>query len=185
MTHDPTFWLLARAAALTAYALLTASVLAGLVLKSRPLGTRLRAATVADVHRTLALLALGLVCLHGVALVLDSTVAVSPVGLVVPGLVEYRPAWTAAGVLAADLMALVYASFSLRARIGVRMWRRLHWLTYAIFGAATVHGLAAGSDSGRPWALALYAGSLGAVAAATAWRALVPPPVPTPRRRPA
>lgn len=184
MTHDPTFWLLARAAGLTAYVLLTASVLAGLVLKSRPLGTRLRATAVADVHRTLALLSLGLVGLHGVALVLDATVDVSPAGLVVPGLVEYRPAWTAAGVLAADLMALVYVSFSLRTRIGARAWRRLHWLTYAVFAAATVHGLAAGSDSGRPWALALYAGSLGAVVAATAWRALVPP-VPTTRRRPA
>ena len=38
MTHDPTFWLLARASGLTAYALLTATVLAGLVLKSRPFG---------------------------------------------------------------------------------------------------------------------------------------------------
>lgn len=184
MTHDPTFWLLARAAGLTAYVLLTASMLAGLVLKARPLGTRLRPAAVTDVHRTFALLALGLTGLHGVALVLDATVEVSPVGLVVPGLVEYRPLWTAAGVLAADLMALVYVSFSLRARIGARAWRRLHWLTYAFFAAATVHGLAAGSDSGRPWALALYAGSLGAVVAATAWRALVPP-VPATRRRPA
>jgi DMSO/TMAO reductase YedYZ heme-binding membrane subunit len=184
MTRDPTFWLLARAAGLTAYALLTASVLAGLVLKARPLGTRLRPATVADVHRTLALLALGLVGLHGVALVLDSTVEVSPAGLVAPGLVEYRPAWTAAGVLAADLMALVYVSFSLRGHIGARAWHRLHWLTYAVFAGATVHGVAAGSDSGSPWALGLYAGSLGTVVAATAWRTLVPP-VTTTRRRPA
>ena len=36
MRHDPTFWLLARASGLTAYVLLTLSVLAGLVLKSRP-----------------------------------------------------------------------------------------------------------------------------------------------------
>ena len=43
MHHDPTFWLLARASGLTAYVLLTLSVLAGLVLKSRPFRT-LRAA---------------------------------------------------------------------------------------------------------------------------------------------
>ena len=36
MHHDPTFWLLARASGLTAYVVLTLSVLAGLVLKSRP-----------------------------------------------------------------------------------------------------------------------------------------------------
>jgi sulfoxide reductase heme-binding subunit YedZ len=68
----------------------------------------------------------------------------------------------------------VYASFSLRRRIGQRNWRRLHWATYATFAAATAHGLMAGSDSSAPWALGLYLGAVGAVAAATAWRALVP-----------
>ena len=66
------------------------------------------------------------------------------------------------------------ASSPRRRRIGARAWRRLHWLTYAVFGLATVHGLAAGTDSGRPWALALYGGAVGAVAAATGWRAHVP-----------
>jgi hypothetical protein len=182
VTHDPTFWLLARAAGLTAYVLLTASVLAGLVLTSRPLGTRLRAATVTDVHRALALLAVGMTALHGAALVLDATVEVSPLALVLPGLVAYRPLPTALGVLAGDLMVLVYASFSARRLIGARAWRRLHWLTYGVFAAATAHGLAAGSDSGRPWALGLYAGALGAVAAAATWRALIPPHVTTRRR---
>ena len=35
---DPTFWILARASGLTAYVLLTLSVLAGLVVKSKPFG---------------------------------------------------------------------------------------------------------------------------------------------------
>ena len=74
-------------------------------------------------------------------------------------------------------MVLVYASFSQRKRIGARNWRRLHWATYGIFAAATVHGLAAGSDSRRPWAFAIYLAAVGSVAGATAWRALVPPPL--------
>ena len=41
---DPTFWILARASGLLAYALLTASVLAGLVLRARPFGTALKRA---------------------------------------------------------------------------------------------------------------------------------------------
>jgi methionine sulfoxide reductase heme-binding subunit len=174
MHHDPTFWLLARASGLAAYAVLTLSVLAGLVLKSRPFA-RLRAATVTDVHRTLALTGLGALALHAVSLVLDTTVRVSPLALVVPGLVSYRPAAVAVGVLGAWLFAVVTGSFWLRKRIGVRMWRRVHWLTYALFAAATFHGVAAGTDTGRPWALGLYLGAVGSVAAATAWRALVPP----------
>ena len=114
---DPTFWILARASGLTAYVLLTATVLLGLVVRSRPLA-RLRPAAVTDVHRFLAVHALGAVVLHGVALVLDST----------------------------------------------------------------VHGLAAGSDSSRPWATALYTGAIAVVAAAAAWRALVPRSSPIPAR---
>lgn len=173
MTHDPTFWILARAGGLTAYLLLTTSVLAGLVLKSRPFGARLRAAAVADVHRTLALLGLGFVAVHGLTLVLDSTVRITPLALVVPGLAGYRPMATALGVIAAELMVLVYASFSLRTRIGARNWRRLHWATYAVFTLATFHGLTAGTDTTRPWALALYLGAVGAVATAAAWRLLI------------
>jgi methionine sulfoxide reductase heme-binding subunit len=182
--NDPTFWLLARASGLTAYAMLTASVLAGLVLKSRPFRS-LKPAAVTDTHRFLALVGLGAIALHGVALVLDRTVHLSPAALLVPGASSYRPLPVAIGVLAAELMLVVYASFALRRRIGTRNWRRLHWATYAIFAAATVHGLAAGTDSAQPWALALYLAAVGSVAAAVAWRALSPPLTPQPRRTPA
>jgi len=177
---DPTFWLLARASGMTAYALLTASILAGLVLKARPLRA-LEPAAVMDTHRFLALVGLGAISLHGSALLLDRTIHLTPVALLVPGASPYRPVPVGIGVLAAELMVVVYASFALRRRIGPKNWRRLHWATYAIFGAATVHGLASGTDSSRSWAFAVYLAAVGSVAAATAWRALAPPL--TPRRR--
>lgn len=175
MTRDPTFWIVARSSGLVAYLLLTASVLAGIVLKSRPFGKALKPVSVTDLHRFLAALGLGALAVHGTSLVLDSTVAISPVALVVPGLVPYRPLWTALGVVAAEVTLLVYLSFSQRKRIGARAWRRLHWLTYAAFALATVHGLAAGTDTARPWALPFYGAAVGAVLAAAAWRAVVPP----------
>ena len=182
MRHDPTFWLLARASGITAYLMLTLSVLAGLLVKSRPFRA-LKPAAVTDLHRMLAMLGLGAPAGHAAALVLDTTVKVSVPGLFVPGLVSYRPVWTSFGILAAELMVLVYASFSLRKRIGTKNWRRLHWATYAIFGAATVHGIAAGTDTSRPWAFALYVFAVGSVAAATTWRFLVPPTPARARRK--
>jgi sulfoxide reductase heme-binding subunit YedZ len=169
MRTDPTFWLLARAAGLTAYVLLTTSVLAGLTVRSKALGRRVRAAAVTDLHRFLSLLALGAIAIHGLTLTLDTAVPMPLAGLVVPGLSPYRPLATGIGVLAAELAVLIYASFSFRRRIGARNWRRLHYLTFGVFGAATVHGLAAGTDR---WAFPLYAGSIAAVAALTAWRVL-------------
>lgn len=179
MKGDPTFWLLARSSGLTAYVLATLSVLAGLVLKSRPFA-RLKAPAVTALHRSLAAGMLGAIALHGAALVLDSTVRIRPAALLVPGLSGYRPVATALGVLAAEIAVIVYASFSLRRRIGFKNWRRLHWLTYAVFAGATVHGLAAGTDSSHPWARLLYVGAIAAVAFATVWRALVPPARPRP-----
>lgn len=172
---DPTFWILARASGLTAYVLLTASMLAGLVVKSRPFGARVRAAAVTDTHRFLTLLALAGIALHGIALMLDSTVRIRLPGLLVPGLSPYRPVATALGVLAAELAALVVVSFPLRKRIGARLWRRLHWATYGVFAAATLHGLAAGTDTSRPWVFSLYLGAVAAVVFATAWRVLTRP----------
>jgi sulfoxide reductase heme-binding subunit YedZ len=172
---DPTFWLLARASGLTAYVLVTASVLAGLVLKSRPFGRRLKTASVTDVHRFLALLGLGMLALHGVSIALDQSIRMPLAALFVPGASPYRPFAVSLGVLAAELMVLVYASFSLRKWIGTRNWRRLHWGTYAIFVMGTFHGLLAGTDSTQPWARSLYLGAVGAVAFATAWRALARP----------
>jgi sulfoxide reductase heme-binding subunit YedZ len=90
--------------------------------------------------------------------------------------------WTALGVLALDLMMLVILSFPLRKRIGMKAWRKLHWATYAIFALATLHGLAAGTDTPTPWVFSLYVGAVGAVVFATAWRALNRPVRPTPKQ---
>lgn len=182
MRTDPTFWIVARAGGLTAYALLTCTVLLGLVFRSRPFGPRPRATTMLDVHRFAALLALSALVVHGVGLVYDTSVRIDLLGLLVPGRITYRPLWTGAGVVAAELMLAIIVSFSVRRFIGVRNWRRLHWLTYALFVAATAHGLFSGTDSRRPWAQVLYLSAIGAVSLAVTWRALT---AGRPKRRPA
>ena len=97
MKTDPTFWIEARASGLAAYLLVTCSVLAGLVLKSRPFGKALKPAAVTDLHRFVALLALGAIAVHGATLALDRTVSITWVGLLVPGTISYRPLWTGSG----------------------------------------------------------------------------------------
>lgn len=169
MKHDPTFWLIARASGLAAYALLTATLVAGLTLKTRVL-RRVKPASITDVHRFLSLTGLLAVAAHCVALVLDTTVEVSLPALVIPGLVPYRTLWTALGVVTLELMVILHVSFRLRKLIGNRMWRRLHYASFVAFAGATAHGLLSGSDSAHLWALALYAVSVGLIVALTTWR---------------
>ena len=187
MKTDPTIWILARATGILAYALLTTTVLAGLTARSRPL-KKLNAAITVDVHRFMSLLALLATGLHGILLTLDTAEPIPIAALLVPGASPYRPVWVAAGVLAAEVMILVHLSFRFRARIGVKNWRRLHYVTYVAFAGATGHGLLAGTDSARPWALAMYVAATGAIAALTAWRITTPPRKASPKaqgRRPA
>jgi sulfoxide reductase heme-binding subunit YedZ len=182
MKSDPTFWILARASGMTAYLLLSASILAGNLVKTSPFGNRIKPATATDVHRTLALFGLAALVLHGVSLLADKSVKMPVLGLLVPGLSPYRPLAVGIGVLAAELMVLVYASFSFRKRIGTKNWRRLHWASYAVFLGAAGHGITAGTDASARWAQLIYLATLGAVAGAAGWRALAPAAPKRPKR---
>jgi sulfoxide reductase heme-binding subunit YedZ len=181
---DPTFWMLARASGLLAYAALTASTLLGLRVKARPFRSLSRA-TVTDLHRFVAFTALAALAIHAIALVLDSAMPMPVPALVIPGLSPYRPIWISAGVVTAELMILLIVSFTLRRFLGTNGWRRLHWATYATYALAAIHGVASGTDTSRPWATAFYAITVGSVAAAAVWRALVPPPRRVPAAPPA
>jgi sulfoxide reductase heme-binding subunit YedZ len=197
MSGTPLFWNLARASGFIAYGLLAMTMLLGLSVKTRVLGKLVKPANVVDTHRVLSLLALAMIGLHGVALVLDPVVEISPFDLAVPGMVGYRPLWVAFGIVAAYLSLVIHMSFSLRKKIGVRNWRRLHWLTYAMFVVATIHGIASGTDTTETWALAIYGVLVGAIVGGTGWRAMMArakaaqkaagaapsePAMPTPRR---
>jgi methionine sulfoxide reductase heme-binding subunit len=178
---DPTFWIIARASGLSAYGLMTMSVVVGLIVKSRPLRA-LKASTVTDVHRVFTSLALAAIAVHGTALALDTKIPFSVKQLVVPGISPYRPIWTGTGIVVAELMLLIYLSFSARRWIGTKNWRRLHYLTFGLFAGATVHGVMTGTDSGRQWTLLIYVTAIGLVVSLTSWRVLAPPAEPSRRR---
>lgn len=180
-------WYAARAAGVVAYALLTGGVLLGVLLAGKARLARWPAFAVTDVHRFLSLLTGVFVGLHVYALVLDRYAHVSVVTLLVPGATSYRPFWVALGTVALELLAAVGLSNLLRRRLGHSRWRRLHYLTFAVWLAATAHGIGAGTDAGAGWLRMLYVVSVGSVAAAVTWRAgrgaLIPARVPARRAR--
>ena len=58
------------------------------------------------------------------------------------------------GIVALYLLLAVWVTTLLRKRIGHRLWRRVHGLAFAVYAAATVHGLGAGSDTRTFWGTA-------------------------------
>jgi sulfoxide reductase heme-binding subunit YedZ len=156
---DHRFWYLARAAGLTAYLLLTLDVILGLVIHTRALDDLIARWQSFDLHQFTALLALGFLALHLLALLGDSYVGFRPWQLLIPFTSPYRPVPVALGVVALYLVLLIVGSFYVRRHIGQRAWRMLHYLSFGGWALALGHGLLAGTDTGTLWGLFLYAGT--------------------------
>ena len=167
-------WYVVRASGLTAFALLTISVVLGLALSGRPRSVRWPRFALEDVHGFAGVVAGALLVLHGFALLLDGYMPFSLWQLVIPGTSPYRPLAVAAGVVAAELLLAVAVTNRLRKRISYSLWRRAHYLNFAVWLLALVHGLAAGTDAGTVWAGMLYTACGSAVAGLAVWRVLGP-----------
>jgi methionine sulfoxide reductase heme-binding subunit len=140
-----TAWLVARAAGLVAFGVLTLSVWLGLAMSTRLLGPR-RQQALMGWHRVLAGTGLAMLGLHVGALLFDPVVHFTPLSALVPFTAPWRPAAVAGGVVAGWLMVVLTVSFRLRRYIGQRVWRRLHYASFAAFVLALAHALASGTD---------------------------------------
>jgi sulfoxide reductase heme-binding subunit YedZ len=170
LTSSPVDWYTARAAGVTAYLLLTTGVLLGLGLASHRTFTRWPRFSVEDVHRFVGLLVGAFVAIHIVTIAIDSWLPFTLGSLVVPFTTRYRPIWVGLGVVAAELLLALAVTNHYRRRLEYRFWRRAHYANFAVWMAATFHGVGGGTDRSAPWLLALFAVAAAAVAAATILR---------------
>jgi DMSO/TMAO reductase YedYZ heme-binding membrane subunit len=74
------------------------------------------------------------------------------------------------GQLSLAMWLVVFLSFYVRRRIGQKRWRSLHYLSFAAFLGATVHGLMAGTDTASSRIVVGYAVALAIVAFLLAYR---------------
>jgi sulfoxide reductase heme-binding subunit YedZ len=149
-------WYATRILGFLAYGALAISVVYGLLLSTGILDRIAHRAVSFTLHQDLSAIAIGLTALHGAVLALDTFVPQSVGQLIIPFSGPYRPEWVGIGQLTFYLMAVVYASFSVRRRIGQRTWRLLHYTTLLAFAGATAHGLMSGTDSPAVWAFGAY-----------------------------
>ena len=118
---------------------------------------------IAALHRTVSLLALSLLVVHVLTTLVDPFPHIGVRNAVLPFATSYRPLWIGLGTVASDLLIAVALTSIVRRRLGFRSWRAIHWLAYACWPVALLHGLGAGSDAKATWMLALTAGCVAAV----------------------
>lgn len=87
-----------------------------------------------------------------------------------PFLGTYRPLWQGLGTVAFDLLIVVIVTSLLRHRLGLRVFRALHWTTYLLWPIALAHALGNGTDTGDLWFQVISACCALMVAVVLVWR---------------
>jgi methionine sulfoxide reductase heme-binding subunit len=163
-------WFATRGFGVVSLLLLTAIVVLGVAGATRWRSTRWPRFVVAGLHRNLTLLALVFIALHVITTVADGYAPISFLNAVLPFTSPYRPVWLGLGAVAFDLLLALTITSLLRARVGYARWRALHWLAYASWPIALVHGLGTGTDARVTWMQAIAVGSVACVVTAVLWR---------------
>jgi sulfoxide reductase heme-binding subunit YedZ len=165
-------WYLTRATAIVGFILMTLSFALGLASTQRLRESRYwpRFAT-QQLHRNVALLAMGFVKLHIHTTLADTYVHVGWWSFVVPFVSGYHPLWVGLGTLAFDTTVLLVVTSLVRDRLPYGVWRATHWAAYVLWPLAFFHFLLTGTDAVHGgWGLYLDLVALGLLSIATAAR---------------
>lgn len=144
------WWYVSRATGLVAWGLAVASILVGLALATRALGTRPRAPWLLALHRWLGGLTVLFTGAHIAAIVADSFVHFGFADVVVPFASSWKPLPVALGIVSAWLLvAIELTSFQMK-RLPKKVWHTIHMTSYVVALLATAHGLTSGTDTANP-----------------------------------
>ena len=146
-------WFITRGTGAISLVLLTLTVALGIANVRRTRIGETPRFVLDSVHRSASLLAVSFVAVHILTTLLDGFAPITLLDVVVPFGSTYRPLWLGLGAVAFDLLIAIVITSLLRRRLGYRAWRTTHWLAYASWPVALVHGLGTGSDTRTHWML--------------------------------
>jgi methionine sulfoxide reductase heme-binding subunit len=172
ITSSTALWYASRATGVVSLVLLSAVMIIGILVNRQGRLPGLPRFAVLGLHRNLSLLAVAFVAVHVITAVADSYVSISLAAAVIPFVSSYEPLWLGLGAVSLDLMIAVIVTSLLRRHIGRRAWRAVHWLAYASWPVAVVHGIFSSKDLQSGPLLYLAVACIAAVIGALAWRVI-------------
>jgi predicted ferric reductase len=131
-------------AGLVAMVLLTVNILLGLLLSARYNTVRSwphRRLPIFDIHNWTAYVALGLIVLHPLLLLLSGTAHFRVVDVLLPIHSPHQTLFNNFGALAFYCVLFVVVTSYLRSRLGSRLWKKLHYVSYAAAALLFTHGV--------------------------------------------
>ena len=163
-------WYTTRGAGVVTLILLTTVVVLGVLSALRVQSDSWPRFLTTGLHRNLALMTLVFLALHIVTAVVDPFTNLGWAAALIPFSSNYRTFWLGLGVISFELLFAIVVTSLVRGTLGHGGWRLIHWLTYAAWPIAVVHGLGTGTDTWSAWMLAITAGCVAAVGMAVALR---------------
>ena len=174
--NDTLLWYTTRGAGAVSLLLLSGVVALGVLTAVRFEAPGWPRFVTAALHRNLALTAVVFLALHVLTAVTDPFAHLGMLVALVPFTSWYRTLWVGVGTIAVELIVAVAATSLVRRWLGHTTWRAVHWLAYAAWPVALVHGIGAGTDGTADWMIAIDVLCAGAVLTAVAGRLLGPRP---------
>ncbi len=141
------FWFLSRSAGMIAYLLLWGSIVWGLLLSSKIGHEALAAPILLDAHQFVGNVAIGFSAFHGLVLMGDRYFSFPLLAVLAPFAGDYKPVLVAGGQLGFWLSLALSISFLVRKRLGPKVWRQFHYVSFLAFWAVFFHSLLIGTDS--------------------------------------
>lgn len=145
------YWYTSRATGIVAYALLAGSLAWGISHSIR-LFKQPRPPWMLDMHRFLSGLACVFVGVHVIVLLFDKFANYTLLDLLVPfasqSKLATKDAWPMAlGIVSMYLLIAVEGTSLMMKKLPRKMWKAIHYLSYALFAFVTVHVLLMGTDT--------------------------------------
>lgn len=160
-------WLFSRAAGILAFILLTASSAFGLVISSRAFQKIFPGADAYEFHRTISILSIFAVVAHFVSLLFDRFFGLTFLDALLPFRFAREGVMSAGGfdlrlpiafgIIAFYLIVLLVVTAEFRAKMPPKIWRIVHYASFAAYPLFLLHGFMSGTDSREGWMRAIYA----------------------------
>jgi methionine sulfoxide reductase heme-binding subunit len=175
---DTLLWYTTRGAGAVSLVLLSGVVVLGILSSLRFQSASWPRFLTTGLHRNVALMAVVFLALHIVTAVVDPFTHLGWLPAVIPFSSYYRTFWLGLGTIAFELLVAIVVTSLVRGLIGHAAWRAIHWLAYASWPIAVIHGFGTGTDAWSAWFLALTVVCIAVVAVAVGIRLRVGSPDP-------
>jgi predicted ferric reductase len=170
ITQATALWYASRATGVVSLILLSIVAVIGVLVNRQGRLPGLPAFAVTGLHRSLSLLSVAFIAVHVLTAVADPYVSIRLAAVLIPFTSAYLPLWLGLGAVALDLIIALIITSLARGRLPRRLWRGVHWLAYAAWPVAFVHGLGASPDLRSGGLLDLAIACALGVGGAVVWR---------------